>query len=220
MEGKSLINNGIREKQQLPPYTSTQFYLGDKTMSKSIYTHKHHIVPRHAGGSNDPSNIEVLTIPEHALAHKKLYEEYGRWQDEVAYLTLSGQIDNAEATKRAQREANLGSTNFLGKTHTPEASKKISDAQKVNMIGNKRALGHKKTDECKKILSQHSMGKQNALGSKHSDEYKKNKSIEMKGNTNGLGYKHSDEYKKQKSIEQSGKKRGPYRKRKEKQPNV
>ena len=133
-------------------------------MSKSIYTHKHHIIPRHAGGSNDPSNIEVLTIPEHALAHKKLYEEYGRWQDEVAYLTLSGQIDNAEATKRAQREANLGSTNFLGKTHTPEASKKISDAQKVNMIGNKRALGHKKMDECKKILSKKSMGNTNKLG--------------------------------------------------------
>ena len=199
-------------------------------MSKSIYTHythRHHIIPKHAGGSNDPSNIEVITgstpqevIKKHSIKHKILYFKEGRWQDRVAWQTLSGQIDKVEASRQAQSLANLGNTHGLGYKHTPEASKKISDAQKVNMIGNKRALGHKKTDECKKILSQHSMGKQNALGSKHSDEYKKNKSIEMKGNTNGLGYKHSDEYKKQKSIEQSGKKRGPYRKRKEKQPNV
>ena len=35
--------------------------------------HKHHIIPKHMGGSNNPSNIVKLTIKEHAEAHKKLY---------------------------------------------------------------------------------------------------------------------------------------------------
>ena len=68
--------------------------------------HKHHIIPRHAGGTDHPSNIVELTIRQHALAHKKLYKEHGRWQDKVAYLTLSKQITNAEATKQAQIIAN------------------------------------------------------------------------------------------------------------------
>ena len=40
-------------------------------MSNAIY-HNHHIVPRHAGGTDDPSNIIKLTVSEHAEAHLKL----------------------------------------------------------------------------------------------------------------------------------------------------
>ena len=66
--------------------------------------HKHHIVPKHAGGTDDPSNLVLLTIEEHAMAHKKLFELYGRWQDEVAYLGLLGMIGQEEITKRKQSE--------------------------------------------------------------------------------------------------------------------
>ena len=51
--------------------------------------HKHHIIPRHAGGTDDPDNIVELTPEEHAEAHRKLYEEYGRWQDYVAWQGLA-----------------------------------------------------------------------------------------------------------------------------------
>lgn len=54
--------------------------------------HRHHIIPRHAGGTDDPSNIALLTIEEHAEAHRILYEKYGRWQDKLAWQMLSGQI--------------------------------------------------------------------------------------------------------------------------------
>jgi hypothetical protein len=43
--------------------------------------HKHHIIPRHAGGTDDPSNLVELSIEEHAEAHRVLYEKYDRWQD-------------------------------------------------------------------------------------------------------------------------------------------
>jgi hypothetical protein len=118
-----------------------------------MITHKHHIIPRHAGGSDDPSNIVTLTIPEHAEAHKKLFEEHGRWQDEVAYLTLSGQIDKAEANIRAVRKANTGIV------RSEETKKKIA----LSQVGNKNGKGNKgkpKSEEHKKNMK----GNQNAKG--------------------------------------------------------
>lgn len=58
--------------------------------------HKHHIIPRHAGGTDDPSNLIELTIEEHAEAHRLLYEQYGEEKDRIAWLGLSGQIDKEE----------------------------------------------------------------------------------------------------------------------------
>ena len=130
-------------------------------MSKTIYTHKHHIIPRHAGGSDDPSNIVELTIEEHALAHKKLFFIYSRWQDEVAYLTLSGQISKAEAIKRAIVEANLG------RKDTEETRRKKSEAQK--RIGNRppSMLGKKMSEEQKRKIGLKSKGR------KHTEETKR-----------------------------------------------
>src|SRR5271155_1868536 len=47
----------------------------------SLGYHMHHIIPKHAGGTNDRSNLIRLTIYQHAMAHEKLYEEYGRPAD-------------------------------------------------------------------------------------------------------------------------------------------
>ena len=62
----------------------------------TIY-HKHHIVPKHMGGTDDPSNLIELTVEEHAEAHKALWEEHGSEYDKIAWLSLTKQIDNAEA---------------------------------------------------------------------------------------------------------------------------
>ena len=53
----------------------------------TIY-HIHHIIPRHMGGTDDPSNLIKLTIEEHAEAHRKLYEKHRCWQDKVAWKGL------------------------------------------------------------------------------------------------------------------------------------
>lgn len=62
--------------------------------------HWHHIIPKHAGGSNEPENLIRLTIPEHAEAHRKLYEEHGRIQDKIAWLMLSGKTDEGEILRK------------------------------------------------------------------------------------------------------------------------
>lgn len=101
--------------------------------------HKHHIIPRHAGGTDDPDNLVYLTVEEHAEAHKQLYEEYGRWQDKLAWQGLSGQIGKEEmiAGIYANRKTRLGvvlsdetkrkiSMTKRGSTLSDETKRKIS----------------------------------------------------------------------------------------------
>lgn len=61
--------------------------------------HNHHIVPRHMGGTDDPENLIKLTVSDHALAHKSLYELHGKIEDFIAWKALSGQISMSEASK-------------------------------------------------------------------------------------------------------------------------
>lgn len=72
------------------------------------YTHKHHKIPRHAGGTDDPSNLVELTVLDHAIAHKVLYGLWGRWQDKIAWETLSGQLSNYAAKIQAIKLAHIG----------------------------------------------------------------------------------------------------------------
>jgi predicted transcriptional regulator len=68
--------------------------------------HWHHIVPKHIGGSDEPDNLVLLTVEEHAEAHRLLWEQYGRWQDKIAWKTLSGQIDIQEARHQMMKHDN------------------------------------------------------------------------------------------------------------------
>ena len=55
--------------------------------------HRHHIVPKHAGGTNDESNLTApITVGQHAEEHRKLWEQHGRYQDFLAWKALSGFI--------------------------------------------------------------------------------------------------------------------------------
>jgi hypothetical protein len=56
--------------------------------------HRHHIVPKHAGGDDSKENLVYLTPEEHALAHLELYEKYGKYEDAMAYNQLSRNVES------------------------------------------------------------------------------------------------------------------------------
>lgn len=70
----------------------------------TIVWHEHHIIPEHMGGTNVPENMLRVNIAMHAFLHKCLYEEYGCWQDELAWKCLTGQIANSEINREKSRQ--------------------------------------------------------------------------------------------------------------------
>jgi hypothetical protein len=97
------------------------------------------------GGSNDKTNLIELTIEEHAEAHKLLYEQHGKWQDYMAWKALSGQINKNEIRKllvslalkgkpKSPEHAEKCRLAKLGKKHSAETRKKMSDSQKGRKI--------------------------------------------------------------------------------------
>ena len=63
---------------------------------KSPLMHKHHIVPRYKGGSDDPENLVEVSITQHAMYHFCNYRLWGNVEDYVAWRGLSGQISESE----------------------------------------------------------------------------------------------------------------------------
>jgi hypothetical protein len=95
--------------------------------------HKHHIIPRHAGGTDDPSNIIELTVEEHAEAHRLLFEQHGRWEDRVAWKALSGHIGKEEIIHEIHKNMNKG------KVHSAEAREKMAAAKRGRKISDEHA---------------------------------------------------------------------------------
>lgn len=89
-------------------------------------SHIHHIIPKHASGSDDPSNLVELTVEDHAIAHKVLFWFWKREEDKIAWLALSGQIDKEEATRMAASA--WCKKNNLGKKHSDQTKQRMSDS--------------------------------------------------------------------------------------------
>lgn len=134
-------------------------------MSKIIY-HKHHIIPRHMGGTDDPTNIVVLTVEEHAEAHRLLWEQYGKPQDLWAWKILIKQFDWSETERQAwiefSREKML--KNNIG---TERWKKMSSDANPMKILRTNNGSFKKgqkfgsKSTETKEKMRQSKKGKLN-----------------------------------------------------------
>ena len=134
--------------------------------------HKHHIVPRHMGGTDDPSNLIELTVEEHAEAHRKLWEQYGNIKDYCAWKGLEGTIGKEEIVRLLMDPT--------GRVHTEETKQKMSEAHKGKS---------KHTEESKEKLRQF------RTGMKLSEEHKAKISKSLEGNTRMVGKKLSEETK-------------------------
>lgn len=122
--------------------------------------HRHHVIPRHAGGTDDESNIAHLTIAEHAEAHRVLFEKFGRWQDKIAWQLLSGQINFAEA----RLAANIASQK--GRTKSAEHRRKLSESrlgkpvpEHVRRKSAASRTGLRHSDETKQKIRNWNLGK-------------------------------------------------------------
>lgn len=104
----------------------------------TVIYHNHHVIPKHAGGNNDPSNLIRLSIEDHAEAHHTLYEQYGRIEDLFAWKGLSGQTEEAEMARRQ-----LVSQRLRGVPKTEQHKEKIRNALLANpslgMLGKKQS---------------------------------------------------------------------------------
>ena len=149
---------------------------------------RHHIVPRHIGGTDDPNNIRSLTIEQHAEAHRLLWEQYGRWQDRAAWLLLSKHTEEGWAILTREGGRRGGAT-WKGKTHSVETRAKLSKIFKNTTH----------TDEAKAKISA------GLKGHSTSDERKAKISASLKG------YQHTPEACARMSASRLGRKRGPYK---------
>jgi hypothetical protein len=92
--------------------------------------HLHHIIPRHMGGTDNPSNLIELSVEQHAEAHRKLWETHGKWEDRLAWLGLMGLAPKAELAAEAVRQSNRTRNHPLkGKTFSAEYRAKLSRAK-------------------------------------------------------------------------------------------
>lgn len=67
--------------------------------------HRHHIIPRYRGGSDDESNLTPpISIQEHAELHRQLWEAEGYPEDFIAWKALSGRMTSEEARLAAAKE--------------------------------------------------------------------------------------------------------------------
>ena len=123
--------------------------------------HTHHIIPRHMGGTDDPSNLIELTIEEHAEAHRILYEQHGHWQDKVAWQGLLGLIGH-EDIMREMYDARKGTGNHMyGKPCFYKMTEKEKEQWKANL--SKAGKGKKKPAGFAENLSKRNSGSGNPM---------------------------------------------------------
>jgi hypothetical protein len=136
--------------------------------------HKHHIVPKHMGGSDTKSNIISLSVKEHADAHRILYEEYGKMEDYLAWKGLEGSINLAEIN---YIKSVLSGKKQKGRVKSPEECKKISDSwtkerkEQLVILSKLRFSGKKKSKEhVDKLKSRKKNKRRNTKNEKHTNK--------------------------------------------------
>jgi hypothetical protein len=89
------------------------------------------------GGSDAPDNIIELSIEEHAEAHKKLYEDHGRWEDRLAWKGLAGQMGKDEILLEIYRENQKKVAIFNKGKSPPNKGVSMKEEQRQKLLGPK-----------------------------------------------------------------------------------
>jgi hypothetical protein len=131
------------------------------------------------GGDDSENNLITLTVGEHASAHKKLYEDFGKLEDYIAWKALSGQMNYTDIQlEKSRLGGKIASQMNIGSKRT--------DIQKSNM--SKAKLGHIRSKESKIKQSNSVSGDKNHFyGKTHTDEFKLKQSQNKKKQYIGAG---------------------------------
>ena len=128
------------------------------------------------GGSDDLENIVEVSIEKHADLHRQLWEEFGNWQDYLAWQGLSKRMACEKVAREAARKANTG------KFMSFETRRKISEAKKGKKQSTTHVENNRKARIGKQLTIEHSAKISEALsGRTLSEEHKKNVGKKMKG---------------------------------------
>lgn len=102
--------------------------------------YKHRVIPGHMGGTYEPSNVVLLTVKQHAAAHRKLYKKYGKREDWIAWKGLSGQINKKELSADVEilRRQHI-SEGLKGRQVSASTRLKISSGN----LGKPKSLAHR-----------------------------------------------------------------------------
>ena len=137
-----------------------------------VYTEKHHIIPRHAGGDDSKENLIRLTYKQHVFAHKLLWKAYSRWQDLCAWRVMTSQdADFKQILFSSVGKANVES-GFLDKIR-PMAN---TPAQREH--ARKMAVARVESGEHAEVIK---LANDAWRGQNHTTEWKEQKSIQMSG---------------------------------------
>ena len=111
-------------------------------MTSDIIWHRHHIVPKHAGGDDSPSNILKCNIAMHAFMHEQRYREFGDKYDKLAADGLRGIIPRQELI----RQINSESSKRMWKEASPEKRERM-------LSGTAKLVEYTKTEEHRRKTS-------------------------------------------------------------------
>jgi hypothetical protein len=78
-----------------------------------ITWHKHHLLPTHAGGTDDPANLVRVNRAMHSFLHRLRYKETGDYYDCCAANLLSGDWTVEQARQEACKQGQELSDKFL-----------------------------------------------------------------------------------------------------------
>lgn len=86
--------------------------------------HKHHLIPKYAGGGDGPDNLVSVNVAMHAFLHELRYLEHGDKRDFIAAQGLKGVAGKEEIW----RYLSSLSRRFKGKRHSQETRRQISES--------------------------------------------------------------------------------------------
>jgi hypothetical protein len=144
-------------------------------------THKHHVLPKYRGGTDDSSNIAEVSVTQHAMFHYCNWQLWNDKRDWLAWKGLVGEIPKQEVVR--QLRAIGGKIGGKSNGERPETKERMSILAKKSQ---RKATLAAATPEAKAkrkqtfANTQHQKGEKNSqFGKPKSDESNRQRSLKL-----------------------------------------